>query len=437
MEKQEIMSEKGKDSVKKLSEAGRRKRNMTVVYLSAVMLFIGSMWLIFAPSMKADSMTDANGFNVEMPEADEGDRSIIGDKVKAYVQDEMTERQENRNNAMRELGDMFNNDSTSEDYGETERADDTGKDTMPQSVRSSATAYQELNATLGDFYEQHTDSETGIGINSAGEEDTDREILLQRIASLESALDEERTAGNTSSVDAQVALMEKSYELAARYMGGERETSSADTVVTERTENMTMPVSTTAECIAVPASSSYYLGLDGQCTLSGFHTAVGGMTATDKNTVNACVYGAQTVTDGQAVRLRLLEDMSVAGRVIPRNAVLSGFGRVQGERLGINITSVEYAGTIIPVKLLVYDTDGQQGIHIPNSMELDAAKEIAANMGSSLGSSINISTNAGAQLASDLGRGLIQGTSQYVAKKVRTVRVHLKAGYKVMLYQEK
>ena len=36
-----------------------------------------------------------------------------------------------------------------------------------------------------------------------------------------------------------------------------------------------------------------------------------------------------------------------------------------------------------------------------------------------------------------LGKGLIQGTSQYIAKKMRTVKVHLKAGYRVMLYQEK
>ena len=64
-------------------------------------------------------------------------------------------------------------------------------------------------------------------------------------------------------------------------------------------------------------------------------------------------------------------------------------------------------------------------------------QEVAANMGGSLGSSINISTNAGAQLASDLGKGLIQGTSQYIAKKMRTVKVHLKSGYKVMLYQDR
>ena len=110
---------------------------------------------------------------------------------------------------------------------------------------------------------------------------------------------------------------------------------------------------------------------------------------------------------------------------------------IQGERLDIEVTSLEYDGTIIPVELAVYDTDGQPGIFIPHSMEMNAVREVAANMGGSLGSSINISTNAGAQLASDLGKGLIQGTSQYIAKKMRTVKVHLKAGYRVMLYQEK
>ena len=113
-----------------------------------------------------------------------------------------------------------------------------------------------------------------------------------------------------------------------------------------------------------------------------------------------------------------------------------GMARLQGERLEIGIISLEHQGNIIPVELAVYDSDGQAGIFVPGSMETDAAKEIGANMGSSLGSSINISTDAGAQLASDLGKGVIQGVSQYISKKMRTVRVHLKSGYRVLLYQE-
>ena len=46
-------------------------------------------------------------------------------------------------------------------------------------------------------------------------------------------------------------------------------------------------------------------------------------------------------------------------------------------------------------------------------------------------------SDAKAQLASDLGKGLIQGTSQYIAKKMRTVKVHLKSNYRVMLYADK
>ena len=60
---------------------------------------------------------------------------------------------------------------------------------------------------------------------------------------------------------------------------------------------------------------------------------------------------------------------------------MTGGTRIQGERMDIVITNVEYQGTVIPVELEVYDADGQQGILIPNSLEYDAVREIAAGMG--------------------------------------------------------
>ena len=78
------------------------------------------------------------------------------------------------------------------------------------------------------------------------------------------------------------------------------------------------------------------------------------------------MHGAQSVTDGQTVRLRLLEPMAVAGRTIPRGAVVVGTGKIQGERLDIEISSLEYDGTIIPVELEVFEKDGQHGIFIQN-----------------------------------------------------------------------
>ena len=120
--------------------------------------------------------------------------------------------------------------------------------------------------------------------------------------------------------------------------------------------------------------------------------------------------------------------------IIPKGTVLVGGTRIQGERLEIMVNAVEYKGTILPVELEVYDLDGQQGILVPGSLEYDAAREIAANMGTSMNSSINISTDAGAQIASDLGKGVIQGVSQYISKRMRTVKITLKAGHRVLLH---
>ena len=156
-----------------------------------------------------------------------------------------------------------------------------------------------------------------------------------------------------------------------------------------------------------------------------FTTSVGVKAISQKNTIAAVVAGDQSVISGQSVKLRLTEPMWVGNSLIPRNTLIVGQARLQGER----------NGSVYEVDLQVFDSDGQEGVNIPNSMESDAIHEIGANMGSTMGSSINLTTNTGAQIASDVGRGLINGISQYLNKKLRTVKVHLKSGYKVMLYQ--
>ena len=426
---------KPKKERKPLTEAQRLKRQKMIVLPAMVLAFIGAMWWIFAPSSDKGQQPGVNGYNTEMPDADKENRLIIGDKAKAYEQGAMEERQENRSRAMQQLGDLFDREVAETDGGrDFDLADPGGEPekSAPKTIQSSAAAYRDLNATLGNFYEQPK--------NDHAEMDE----LLERIASLESEL--ESGKGKASSMDDQVALMEKSYELAAKYMGGHNnvkpETMQAaePSPVRKAGKNTAKPVRQVAHqvvsSLGQPMSNAEFVASFSQERNRSFNTAVGVTTVSDRNIISACVYGAQSVTDGQTVKLRLLEPMAVADKIIPRNAVVVGAAKIQGERLGIGITSLEYDGTIIPVELEVYDTDGQPGIFIPNSMEMNAVREVAANMGGSLGSSINISTNAGAQLASDLGKGLIQGTSQYIAKKMRTVKVHLKSGYRVMLYQE-
>ena len=428
-----------------LTHEQQQRRKKMLIYPLMGLMFIGSMWLIFAPSAEEKEQEQIGmGFNTDMPLPT--DAAIIGDKSKAYEQASLEAKQKERNRAVQDLASLFDNgeqeeDTDNEEYdllnpvGSTVPSRHTGGGSgyRQTTIQTSANAYRDINATLGNFYD-------------TSEKDTEKEELQKRVEELEAMMEQQQDKPST--MDEQIALLEKSYELAAKYMPNGQNGGQTTTIpdadgesrpIVRNGKAVAMPVGTVTRqvvsSLAQPMSDAEFIaGYAGERNY-GFNTAVGTAQTAGKNTISACVHANQTITDGQTVRLRLLEAMRVADKVIPRNTIVVGSARVQGERLGIELSSIEYGGTIIPVELSVFDSDGQEGIFIPGSMEIDAVKEIAANMGSSLGSSINISTDAGAQLASDLGKGVIQGTSQYIAKKMRTVKVHLKAGYKVFLYQ--
>lgn len=447
-----VSTEKPEKKRKPLTEEQRRKRKKMLVYPLMVLLFAGSMWLIFAPSAKEQEKEQlGKGFNTDMPLPKES--GIIADKRTAYEQARMEDKRKERSRSMQELSDLFGKETGQEQMdgeqtngydlksaevsGKPSYGSSVGSNRPGQAIQSSTTAYRKMNRTLDTFYEPPR-------------KDEEKEELKERVEELEQQLAAQEKPPTT--MEDQVALLEKSYELAAKYMpagqNGQTSSISAEPARAEKkragnTMNgkiIASPVKQVTEqivsALSQPISNEELIAGYSQERNYGFQTAIGTEELADKNTIAACIHTNQTITNGQSIRLRLLEPMDVEGMRIPRNTVVVGEAQIQGERLGIEISSLEYQGTIIPVELSVFDNDGQAGIYIPDSQEVSAAKEVAANMGSSLGSSINISTDAGAQLASDLGKGLIQGTSQYIAKKMRTIKVHLKAGYRVMLYQE-
>ena len=108
---------KPKKERKPLTEAQRLKRQKMIVLPAMVLVFIGAMWLIFAPSSDKEQQPGTGGYNIEMPDADKANRQIIGDKVKAYEQGAMEERQENRSRTMQELGYMFDREVAETDSG--------------------------------------------------------------------------------------------------------------------------------------------------------------------------------------------------------------------------------------------------------------------------------------------------------------------------------
>ena len=424
---------------KELTPQQIQQRKKMLVYPLMGLVFLGAMYLIFAPSDKDEAKVEnVGGFNADIPQP-KGD-GIISDKKTAYEQEQMENKQADK---MRSLQDFAFSLGEENGKGEDLTLIDDAPAEKPKtnvidfgagapnnsrsSIQSSAAAYRDMNRQLGSFYE-------------TPKEDKEKEELKRKVEELTARLDaKENGAG---SMDEQVALMEKSYELAAKYMNGgqpEQVAPITPSAPVQGKGNAT-PVKSvsdrTVSGLQPPMSNSEFIAEYSKPRNYGFNTAVGSNYSMGKNTIRACIHQNQILTDGhtQTVKLRLLEPLQAGNIIVPKNSLVSGSAKIQGERLEILVSSLEYAGNIIPVELSVYDSDGQKGLSVPSSLEQEAAKEAMANIGAGLGTSISFAQSAGQQVAMDITRGLMQGGSQYLAKKFRTVKVHLKANYQVMLY---
>ena len=379
------------------SQAERQKMMKYLIVMPAAIL-CGAviLWLLYTSLNKSDERV-GDAFNTEIPE---GENDGMKDKMSEYEAAEAAKEHEAQQLAIASL-----------DTISTVTREDTVN--TPSAVETSAQVYQEVQASLNDFY-----------IPESTE--------AAQVAELQARIDElemQNAMTQQSQQPNEIELLERSYQLAAQYMGngnnadGQAPPAQSD----EKGKRNVQPVQNVTHNVVSTLSAA--------TNDRGFNTSVGIKRSAGRNTIAAVIAGDQSVTNGQSVKLRTTEPMWIGNRLIPRHTTLTGAARLQDERLEIEITSVETGGSIYEVELKVYDFDGQEGINTPNSMESDALHEIGANMGSTMGSSINISTDAGAQIASDVGRGLINGVSQYLTKKMRTVKVHLKSGYRVMLYQ--
>ena len=435
-----------KETSKQSNEQKQKLKKYAVFALMGI-IFAACIWFIFAPSADERAKSEEQtGFNADIPMPT--NESIIGDKASAYEQEQMKQNQAER---MRSL-DNFN-----AFLGETaqQQSDDllllpdepsvvkAGGNTYPQknsAIQNSMNAYQDINRTLGNFYE-------------TPREDPEKERLKLELEALKTRMDE--TDNRKKTVDDQITLMEKSFQMAAKYLpsagttAGNIGTASTDGATGQSTSKTATNSSgkTSVASVAqfkeqtVSALPQEMSGKEVMLAFSkprnmGFFTVTAEGSKERKNTLSACIHADQTVMDGESVRLRLLEAVQAGQTVIPENTVLSGFAKIQGDRLQITVGSLEYNGTVIAVEIAVYDTDGQRGIFIPDINAVNAAKEIVANMGTNAGTSVNLSNDAGKQFLADMGRNVIQGVSQFTAKKLREVKVNLKAGYRILLLPE-
>ena len=398
----------GNEIAEKLSRIFTPQRLQQLKFASVVTIMVSLcgifLWYLFAPK-PAPQQAGMDGYNVTLPEATV--KPAETDKRKVYEQEQYEQQ---RREKLQSLGDVI--DDRLPVTGEM--ADATAP-AAPTAIGESDAAYRKISGEMAAFYTPAPSCDN-----------TEVEALKEQVAALQSQLDAERRQADP------LELAEEQYKLAQKYLGGGTAVDE-EAGPTKQRQDSRLSVMRPVREGEVEAST---LNPRADFTIErnlGFLTATGRAAENQVPTVKACVAQTQVIRAGSTVQLRLLEAVRIDDTVIPRNTPLYGLATISGMRLQVMVSSVEYGGRIFAVEAAAYDLDGQPGLNVPNSRERTALKEALASVGQTAGTSVNVTRSAGQQVLSELARGGLQASSQYVAGKLREVKITLKANHQLLL----
>ena len=386
-----------------------------------------SLWFIFAPSDK-DKAAEQEGLNKDIPEATV--RQLTDNKLKSY---ELGDKSASESETQAEIGRL------SDYFAEEPTSLDAQGQPSSTKIEGSLQRYEENKRLLSSFYATDPNAEERDALRAENED------LREALRKKESEEDDEE--------EKQLRLMERSYQMASKYLpkGGELPAKAflraeertivepeAESALQEpRMEVLAEPKHMVSSLAQPMADSTFMQEYGSKERHLGFHSALAQPSSVQRNTLPVVVDHTTTLREGNYVALRLLESAHIGELRIPRQSLLIAQAKLGGNRLHLLVKSLEIGGRIIPVKLLAYDLDGQEGIYIPGAEQVSALKEMGANIGGSVGTSFTFASSAKDQIISEAARGVMQGASQLLQKKLRTLQVTLKGGYRLFLVSSK
>ena len=386
-----------------------------------------SLWFIFAPSDK-DKAAEQEGLNKDVPEATV--HQLTDNKLKSY---ELGDKSASESETQAEIGRL------SDYFAEEPTSLDAQGQPSSTKIEGSLQRYEENKRLLSSFYATDPNAEERDALRAENEDL--REALRRKEGEADD--DEEK----------QLRLMERSYQMASKYLpkGGELpakaflraeerpivEPEAENTLQEPRMEVLAEPKHMVSSLAQPMADSTFIQEYGSKERHLGFHSALAQPSSVQRNTLPVEVDHTTTLREGNYVALRLLESAHIGELRIPRQSLLIAQAKLGGNRLHLLVKSIEIGGRIIPVKLSAYDLDGQEGIYIPGAEQVSALKEVGANIGGSVGTSFTFASSAKDQIISEAAREVMQGASQLLQKKLRTLQVTLKGGYRLFLVSSK
>ena len=169
-----------------------------------------------------------------------------------------------------------------------------------------------------------------------------------------------------------------------------------------------------------------------------FPTSVGSLRseAVAKNTMRAIIDETKTIKLGDDVKMRLMEDIQIGSVMVPKGTIIVAKSNLSGNRLQLKVTSIEYKERIIGIDLSAFDLNGQEGLYVPLSTEAVGLKALGEGLAETATGGISIQQSGKDQILANVSNGLIRSGGNYLRSKAGEVKIKIKAGYQLYLYDK-
>lgn len=390
-----------------------------------VLIFIGALYMILRPYLVKDDKNGNGQLITEMPDADV--TKLPEDKLSAY-----------KGSGLVDLGEEQVDPRLQRLYDEQDRADDSaeyGNNRYPRPEEYDPYDNEEFQSSQ-EMYTQF----------AREQEEEDRiSRLEEQLVSLER---EKQDLAEEREYLTQLGAI-KDRQIAANDIYNNAYKPAPPAPAPEPPQDPNAPVSFDAVgAKTVDPSVVSTLSQSGRDASSQqaheallqnrFTTSVGSLRseAVAKNTIRAIIDETKTIKLGDEVKMRLMEDIQIGTVVVPKGTTIVAKSNLTNNRLQLKVTSIEYRERIIGVDLSAFDLNGQEGLYVPLSTEAVGLKALGEGLAETATGGISIQQSGKDQILTNVSNGLIRSGGNYLRSKASEVKIKIKAGYQLYLYDK-
>ena len=271
---------------------------------------------------------------------------------------------------------------------------------------------------------------------------------MRQQQALDDNLTDERPDGNTPEEDETLESLRRALEEARQQ--GQRQVSGMNSATDSHADDDDEPVSQSKEeingLVTVNEKAVTEIAEEAKPeevvktlkeTSDYFNTII--TNEPEHKLIKAIVDEDVKAVDGSRVRLRLLDDIDIGERTIPKGSylfcIMSGFSQ---QRIKGTVKSVLVNDELVKVNLSIYDTDGMEGLYVPRSSFRETTQDVASGaMSQSMSVNDGSATSSMGRWGMQALQNAYQKTANAISKGIRKNKVNIKYGTQVYLINSK